>query len=286
MYFLHSEQLLWLHRHGISFTLKSWAEPLALIMSATYAWRLPEMTSTTVHVLSAVSSLSFSLVALTSCSVPYSRKLLREWISLFCGYLWKFSLWNLGAWSPWCSTSKQSVKVFSVKILFFSNSRKFSPLKVSCYIVCFNLSHRCSTPLSHWELSSDVRQSTWNVVIKIYGLWLQANKHTHTACTMQPRWCRTCSGSPQLIYIMQQYIRVVCSESVNTDCTTGLLDWHLYRSVIQSHWLLLKICCVVPPGGCNLASYPGSWWAPTKSLGTRLSVTEYCKCQCSACYYW
>ena len=44
-YFFKQGQLLWLHMHGLSFTLKSWAEFLAF-MSAVYAWPL---LSTTVH---------------------------------------------------------------------------------------------------------------------------------------------------------------------------------------------------------------------------------------------
>ena len=63
------------------------------------------------------------------------RKLSR--ISWFCGYLRKFSPQNLEVWHLWCCKSEQSVKVFSAKIVFFTNSRKFSPSKVSCYMVSF-----------------------------------------------------------------------------------------------------------------------------------------------------
>ena len=62
------------------------------------------------------------------------RKLLQ--ISRVCGYLWKFSLWNLRAWRPLAQQKRQSAKVFSAKIVFFTNSRKFSPSKVSHYTVC------------------------------------------------------------------------------------------------------------------------------------------------------
>jgi len=37
---------------------------------------------------------------------------------------------------PWRGKSEQSAKVFSAKIVFFTNPRKFSPSKVSCYMVC------------------------------------------------------------------------------------------------------------------------------------------------------
>ena len=63
--------------------------------------------------------------------IPYSfrgRKLSR--ISRFCGYSKSFSckIWGCGV--LWHSTSDQSAKVFSAKIIFFTNSRKFSPSKV------------------------------------------------------------------------------------------------------------------------------------------------------------
>ena len=81
------------------------------------------------------------------------RKLPR--ISRFCGYLRKFSLQNLGAWHQlmrqkraicesflckiWGQNlhdkSKQSAKVFTMEIVFFTTSRKFSPSKFSRYTV-------------------------------------------------------------------------------------------------------------------------------------------------------
>ena len=41
----------------------------------------------------------------------------------------------LGHGILWCGKSEQSAKVFTAKIIFFTNSRKFSPLKVSRYMV-------------------------------------------------------------------------------------------------------------------------------------------------------
>ena len=62
------------------------------------------------------------------------RKLSR--ILRFCGYSRKFSPRNLGHEILWCGKSEQSAKVFSAKIVFFTNSQKFSPSKVSRYTVC------------------------------------------------------------------------------------------------------------------------------------------------------
>ena len=56
-------------------------------------------------------------------------------ISRFCGYSQRFSPQNLGVWHLWRCKSEQPAKVFSTKIVFFTNSRKFSPSKVSRYTV-------------------------------------------------------------------------------------------------------------------------------------------------------
>ena len=63
----------------------------------------------------------------------WGRKL--SWIFRFCGYLRKFSPLNLGAWDLWRGKSEQSMKVFSAKIVFFTNLLKLSPSKVSRYTV-------------------------------------------------------------------------------------------------------------------------------------------------------
>ena len=75
------------------------------------------------------------------------RKISR--ISRFCCNLWKFCPWNLGVWRP-LAWQKQAIrksflyenrifhwsaKVFSTKIVFFTDLRKFSPSKVFCYTV-------------------------------------------------------------------------------------------------------------------------------------------------------
>ena len=61
------------------------------------------------------------------------RKLLQ--ILRFCGYLWKFSPRNLGAGRPLVRHKRTIHENFFVKIVFFTNSWKFSPSKVSCYTV-------------------------------------------------------------------------------------------------------------------------------------------------------
>ena len=58
-------------------------------------------------------------------------------ISRFCGYSQKFSpcgeIW--GQCLLVAPVNMQSMKVFSAKILFSTNSQKFSPVKFSCYTV-------------------------------------------------------------------------------------------------------------------------------------------------------
>ena len=70
--------------------------------------------------------------------IPYSGKLSREKTFINFTVWWLFTkvfLWNLGVWHLWHCKSKQSTKVFSVKIVVFTNSRKFSKSKVFRYTV-------------------------------------------------------------------------------------------------------------------------------------------------------
>ena len=58
----------------------------------------------------------------------------REILQL-CGYLRKFSPRNLGAWCLLARQKRAICESFLCKNLFFTNPRKFSPLKVSRYTV-------------------------------------------------------------------------------------------------------------------------------------------------------
>ena len=73
------------------------------------------------------------------------RKLSR--ISRFCGYLEKFSSWNLGAWHPLAAQASNSRKFFSVKSVFPANLWKFSPSKV-CKLVVWYI------PVTAWSYTS------------------------------------------------------------------------------------------------------------------------------------
>ena len=67
--------------------------------------------------------------------ILYSGKHLREKTFVNFVVLWKFlcKIWERGV--LWRSKSEQSAKVVFAKIVFFTNSRKFSPSKVSRYTV-------------------------------------------------------------------------------------------------------------------------------------------------------
>ena len=67
------------------------------------------------------------------------------------GYTCKFSPQNLGRGVLWCDKSEQSPKVFSMKMSFFTNLRKFSPSRVSRYTVISSQSNLCS--MTHVQLS-------------------------------------------------------------------------------------------------------------------------------------
>ena len=56
-------------------------------------------------------------------------------LSQICGYLQKFSQQNLGLWHSLAQHIWEICESFSMKIVFFTNLWKFSPLKVSNYTV-------------------------------------------------------------------------------------------------------------------------------------------------------
>ena len=64
----------------------------------------------------------------------WGRKLSQ--ISRFCGYLRKFPQQNLGVWCPLARHKRAIRESFLHENVFFTNSRKFSPSKVSRYTVC------------------------------------------------------------------------------------------------------------------------------------------------------
>ena len=88
--------------------------------------------------------LSFLLLCI---KLPYNGKLSREKTFVNFAVLWLFAkvflhkIWWLGI--LWRGKSEQSVKIFSAKIVFFTNLWKFSPLKVFCY--AYMLNANCST---------------------------------------------------------------------------------------------------------------------------------------------
>ena len=75
-----------------------------------------------------------------------------------CGYTRKFSLRNLGGGILLHSKSEQSTKVFSSKIIFFTNLWKFSLSKVSCYTVCMSMNAELTSLCSmHWWYDSSLQ---------------------------------------------------------------------------------------------------------------------------------
>ena len=71
-------------------------------------------------------------------SLLYSGKLEEENFHKFRGFMaicqsFIREIWGRGV--LWHGKNEQSVKVFSMKIVFFTNSHKFSPSSVSCYTV-------------------------------------------------------------------------------------------------------------------------------------------------------
>ena len=137
-----------------------------------------------------------------------------------CGYLWKFSPWNLGAWCPlaqqkraihesflceiwgcgglWHGKSEQSMKVFSVKIIFFTNSQKFSPSAIQynlklksnnaqpvlecCTCACHTWQRLAKSGLYEICLLSMTTSRIWHTVVFLLVI---VGSHSHTI------WCAT-----------------------------------------------------------------------------------------------
>ena len=83
-------------------------------------------------------------------------------ISRFCGFLWKFSPPNLGAWRP-LAKSKHYMKT---KIVFFTNTQKFPPpSKVSHYtiVLCWHKQSKnnCSRVC---HASRHIHHCTWHIL--------------------------------------------------------------------------------------------------------------------------
>ena len=64
----------------------------------------------------------------TPCTVENFQERKLMWILRFCGYSWSFSAKFRGV-APLAWQSRQSMKVVSMKIIFFTNSQKFFPQK-------------------------------------------------------------------------------------------------------------------------------------------------------------
>ena len=62
-------------------------------------------------------------------------------ISWFCGYLWKFSLWNFGAWHPLGGRQKRAIlkSFLRENCIFHQFAKVFSPESFLLYSTCTNL---------------------------------------------------------------------------------------------------------------------------------------------------
>ena len=69
-------------------------------------------------------------------------------------------IWGRGVY--WRGRRKQSAKVFSAKIIFFINPRKFSPLKVFRYRYLLQMCGR--VPQFGWEMRIWYKVLAWNTV--------------------------------------------------------------------------------------------------------------------------
>ena len=106
---------------------------------------------------------------------------------------WKFSLQNLGAWCPLVRHKQAVREVFSAKIVFLTNSQKFSPSKVSHYMVdrrtdwymlmlwAPEMRYMMQTwgSLSSFSLLKILYTSGWNPALKILTEFLKSSVSQH-----------------------------------------------------------------------------------------------------------
>ena len=112
------------------------------------------------------------------CKLPYSRKRSRKKTFANFAVLWRFVKSFLreicGRGILWRGRSEQSTKVFAAKVVFFTNLRKFSPLKVFCYTVSELLAWYC-------ECHTTIMNSPVYVALNsTVHETLRGSTHTHT----------------------------------------------------------------------------------------------------------
>ena len=108
----------------------------------------------------------------------------------FCGFVairesFLCEIWGRGV--LWHSTSEQYAKVFSVKIVFFTNSWKFSPSKVSRYTVLSHLSEH----YSHlYTLQVPTCSDKWLPTVANFVTFRLSNMLLPPAWTLNPTWAK------------------------------------------------------------------------------------------------
>ena len=118
-----------------------------------------------------VSRHTYTCFSLFLAVVLYSGKLSREKTFVNFAVLWLFAkkrkkFWGCGI--LWYSTSEQSTKVFSMKILCSTNSQKFSPFKnFQLYGMSVERSGGCLAPLTSF-LSYSMVQRKMCTIYEVY----------------------------------------------------------------------------------------------------------------------
>ena len=119
--------------------------------------------------------------------ILYSGKLKLSRISWFCGYLWKFSLRNLGVWCPFAWHKRaiheiflrknrllhQFMKVFSLEsFLLYSMSQSHIIAKINVIVLCTNWRLFCRVFWSHHTIHKCKFNSHVSAMLSVYCIFL------------------------------------------------------------------------------------------------------------------
>ena len=152
------------------------------------------------------------------------RKLLR--ISRFCGYLPKFSPWNLGRGVLWHGTSEQSAKVFSAKIIFFHQFAKVFSLK-SFRLYGINVIYMC-TSQTIWSHNIPILSNKFLVKVSVLHFSMGS-----IGCTLICAWDYRPNGNAHLQFVVD----LNGSLPLAFLATVSLLDEITRASTVVTRWL-------------------------------------------------
>ena len=136
----------------------------------------------------------------------------------------------------WHGKNDQSAKVFSAKILLFTNLRKLSPSKISCYTVCCSY-YYCllNSIVPVWCFS--YLNTLWYQCVQISDFLLYIYRGPLCVADTSPRWwgLSLCLQVPGLAMLHRTDCWLLRSESMYVCvCVFVWVDGWMHRAIITS----------------------------------------------------